>query len=123
MSLTHAQREHLEARLHEERERVLAVISRYNEEFRTTEEEQSGDLSTYPIHLADEGSDTMQRELDATLATRATDELEEIDAALRKLYEEPNRFGVCEVTGEEIPFERLDIVPWARTCGPRADRS
>jgi RNA polymerase-binding transcription factor DksA len=58
----------------------------------------------------------MQRELDAVLATRATNELEAIDAALRKLYTEPDRFGICEDTGADIAFERLDIVPWARTC-------
>src|SRR5215212_8499589 len=113
MPLTAEQRTHLEGRLKEERERALKIISRYNEELRTSEEEQSGDLSTYPFHLADEGTDTMQRELDAVLATRATNELEAIETALRKFYAEPDRFGVCEDTGSDIAFERLDIVPWA----------
>jgi RNA polymerase-binding transcription factor DksA len=116
MPLSEEHRRHLAARLREERERVLQIIARYSEELGTSEEEQSGDLTSYPLHLADEGTDTMQRELDATLASRASTELGAIDAALRKLYAEPARFGICEDTGEEIAFERLDIVPWARSC-------
>jgi len=42
--------------------------------------------------------------------------LAEIDAALDRLYRTPKQFGVCEATGQPIPFERLEIVPWARTC-------
>ena len=49
------------------------------------------------------------------LADRASRELEEIDAALQRLYETPERFGLSESTGRPIPFERLDIIPWART--------
>jgi RNA polymerase-binding transcription factor DksA len=40
----------------------------------------------------------------------------EIDAALDRLHRAPERFGVCEDTGKDIPFERLDVIPWARTC-------
>jgi RNA polymerase-binding transcription factor DksA len=116
MPLSPEQRRHLEARLKDERERARRIIASYNEALGVSEEEQSGDLSGYPLHLADEGTDTMQRELDAVLATRATSELEAIEAALRKFYAEPERFGICEDTGAEIAFERLDIVPWARTC-------
>jgi RNA polymerase-binding transcription factor DksA len=116
MPLSPEQRKHLEARLKEERDRARRLIATYNAVLGIPEEEQSGDLSGYPIHLADEGTDTMQRELDAVLASRATSELEAIEAALRKFYAEPERYGICEDTGAEIAFERLDIVPWARTC-------
>jgi DnaK suppressor protein len=114
--MTQAQREHLERRLLQERERVLRSLGGHEERFGATEQEASGDLSKIPLHLADEGTDTMQQELDASLAARESRELGEIDEALRRLYREPQRFGLCEDTGEEIPFERLDIVPWARTC-------
>jgi RNA polymerase-binding transcription factor DksA len=49
------------------------------------------------------------------MATRASRELTEIDDALERLYKTPARFGVCD-DGREIPFERLDIIPWASTC-------
>jgi RNA polymerase-binding transcription factor DksA len=63
----------------------------------------------------------MQEELDASNATRVSDELAEIDAALERLYQKPDQFGICEDSGREIPFERLKIIPWARTCD-MADR-
>jgi RNA polymerase-binding transcription factor DksA len=54
--------------------------------------------------------------VDESNATRVSNELAEIDAALERLYKTPSKYGLCEDTGREIPFERLDIVPWARTC-------
>jgi RNA polymerase-binding transcription factor DksA len=69
-----------------------------------------------PLHMADRGTDTMQQELDASNATRVSRELAEIDAALERLYQTPEEFGRCEETGKDIPFPRLDMIPWARTC-------
>lgn len=44
-------------------------------------------------------------------ATRISTELAEIDAALARLYETPEKFGVSESTGNQIPFDRLDAIP------------
>jgi DnaK suppressor protein len=119
MPLTADQRRHLEARLLEERERARRTLQQYDEHLRTTPRDESGELSSFPFHLADEGSDAMQRELDATVVTQASRELEAIEAALDRLYREPERFGIAQDTGEEIPFERLDAIPWATTNPPR----
>ncbi len=119
MALTDDQRHHLESRLREERERALAIVRRYDEQRSTTSSQADGDLSNYPFHLADQGSDSYDQELTAQLAERASRDLEEIDAALRRLYESPERFGLSETTGEPIPFERLDLIPWARTGADR----
>ena len=117
MTLTQRQRDHLMRRLQDERARVLAALNRsLAERSANTEEEQSGDISTMPTHQADLGTDTMQGEFDAANETRMSRELAEIDDALERLVERPEKFGVCEDTGAEIPFKRLDIVPWARTC-------
>lgn len=111
------QRKHLETRLIEERDRVTKLLGRYAEQHENEDEEdQAGDLTKMPLHMADQGTDTMQQELDAVMADRESQTLTEIDAALERLYHDPAHFGICETTGEEIPFERLDIVPWARTC-------
>ena len=115
MTLTDDQRRHLEGRLREERERTLTTIRRYDETRSTTQSDADGDLSRYPFHPADQGTDSNEQEVSAHLAQRATLELQEIDAALQRLYEDPGKFGVSEATGEPIPFERLDIIPWART--------
>ena len=46
---------------------------------------------------------------------RVNGELAAIELALTRLEAEPERFGVDERTGEEIPFEQLMKTPWART--------
>lgn len=117
MPLSEAQRRHLAQRLQEERTRALGTLNRSVAE-RADEDEQdsAGDLSMVPLHPADRGTDTMQEELDASNATRVSRELAEIDAALERLLRTPERFGLCEDTGNEIPWARLEVIPWARTC-------
>jgi DnaK suppressor protein len=117
MPLSDKQRRHLEGRLLEERERLSRALNRsVADRSEEDEQERDGDLTTVPFHLADRGTDTMQDELEASNATRMSGELAEIDAALERLYQTPEKFGVCEDTGGPIPFERLDVIPWARTC-------
>lgn len=117
MPLSKAKREHLEHRLLDERARALRALGRsVSEHASEDEQDRAGDLTSVPFHPADLGTDTMQEELDASNATRVSSELAEIDAALDRLYRAPDKFGLCEDTGREIPFERLEIIPWARTC-------
>ncbi len=117
MALTKSQRTQIEKLLKEERERTLRALNLSTQrESSESTREQAGDLSAVPHHLADLGTDVMQEELDLTNATRMTKQLNEIDAALQRLYSEPEQFGMCEQTKKPIPFERLEIIPWARTC-------
>ena len=114
MPLKKSQLNELEKLLREERERALRILNRAVEDS-AGEQERAGDLSSMPLHLADRGTDTMQDELDAANATRVSRQLAEIDAALERLIQDPDKFGMDENTGEEIPFGRLQIIPWART--------
>ena len=116
MALTDKQRRHLERRLREERAGTVRILDRYQDEQSATERERAGDVSSFPTHPADEGTDTYDAEVEGSLAARATEALHEIDAALERLHRDPKRFGLCERTGEPIPFARLDLIPWARTC-------
>ena len=121
MPLSESQRRHLERLLQQERAQALRLLNRsIDEDSDADEQDRSGDLSGMPLHPADLGTDTMQAELDASNATRVSRELVEIDAALERLYNHPEKFGVCEDTGDEIPYERLELIPWARTCGEAA---
>jgi DnaK suppressor protein len=117
MPLTTEQLRHLERRLVEERARVLESLDRIvADRSAGTERDQSGDLSAMPFHPADLGTDAIDEELDLSNASRASVELAEIDAALERLRKTPERFGRCDDGKREIPFERLDIIPWAHTC-------
>ena len=109
-ALTAAQRDHLAQRLLQERAYVLRALGRRL----TPDVDHAGTPNRVPDHMADIGSEAMAEALEATLASRETFTLGEIDEALRRLYRHPERFGLDEVTGEPIAFARLDIIPWAR---------
>jgi len=115
--MTEAQRQHFERRLLEERAYMLDLLNRTTSEAANEDEQdRAGDLSKMPTHMADLGTDTNDQELAASNATRLSRDLAEIDAALERLRTTPERYGVCEDTGRPIPLERLEIIPWARTC-------
>lgn len=115
MPLTATQLQHLETRLHEERTRLVEQLNTFGEEESSdTSENLAGDLSKFPTHPADLGTDVVAEEVETSIATRASAEISEIDAALERIVSSPMTFGVDEETGEAIPFERLDLIPYAR---------
>jgi DnaK suppressor protein len=116
MALSAAQLKHFEQRLLDERAALQRELQRYTgAEAAEDDQEQSGDLTKLPFHLADLGTDTINAELDASNATRESAQLAEIDAALQRLYSTPERFGIDENTDKPISLERLEVIPWART--------
>lgn len=116
MPLSHKQLQHIEKRLHEERSRLVGQLREFTDtESNEDSEDRAGDMSKFPTHPADLGSDNASEELDASIATRRSAEIAEIDAALERIVQSPDTFGTDENSGEHIPFERLDIIPWART--------
>jgi DnaK suppressor protein len=107
---------HFEARLLDERKRVLKELGHYDEAFGNTSQEADGDLSSYSFHMADQGTDAMEREKAFLFASQEGRFLWHIDQALRRLYRSPETFGKCHNCGGDIAFERLDALPHARFC-------
>jgi DnaK suppressor protein len=110
------EREILERRLREERERVLESIEDFDEERKQSLQEETGELSKYRLHPADIGTEQMEQEKQFLLASQEGRRLYEIDDSLRRLYADPEAFGTCERCGRAIPFERLEVVPSTRFC-------
>lgn len=108
--------EHLEKRLFEERNRVMKELGQYDEQFKGTLQSSDGDLSSYSFHMADQGTDAMEREKQFLFASKEGRYLWHVNEALRRLYSSPEKFGVCHECGDEIGFERLDALPHARLC-------
>lgn len=42
--------------------------------------------------------------------------LAQIDAALKRLDQDPEAFGLCEACDQAIPERRLELMPWVRHC-------
>ena len=108
--------EHLERRLLRERERALRSLGRFQEQSKLSRDSSDSDLSSYSFHMADQGTDAMEREKAFLFASQEGRFLWHIDQALRRLYKTPEAFGKCHSCGKDIPFERLDALPHARFC-------
>jgi RNA polymerase-binding transcription factor DksA len=117
-----SERRHVEQRLTQERDRATASLDRYEEQTRTSTEDD-GELTQYKQHPADEGTDTMEQEKNLLLLEKESERLTLIDSALTRLYKEPDTFGQCEKCGAEIGVERLDVVPWTRFCVEHQEQS
>jgi len=104
--------QHFEKRLLEERRRVLKELGHHDDSMQASD----GDLSAYSFHMADQGTDAMEREKAFLMASKEGRFLWHIDQALRRLYKSPETFGKCMNCGQDIAFERLDALPHARYC-------
>ena len=90
----------------------MGLIS--NQHIGTTMKDAAGDLSSYSYHMADQGTDTMDREMAYMLASKSGRLLYHIDEALRRI--EDGAYGNCHSCGKQISTARLEAVPHARLC-------
>ncbi|HEX6068390.1 MAG TPA: TraR/DksA C4-type zinc finger protein, partial [Longimicrobiaceae bacterium] len=116
MMLTQQERDIVEKRLMEERERALEALGDFEEANEDTPREESGELSHFRFHMADIGTEAMEREKQFLLASQEGERLYRIDEALRRLYGDPEGFGACAHCGRPIGMERLDVVPETTLC-------
>jgi RNA polymerase-binding transcription factor DksA len=114
--LTKKQIEHLQQRLLRERERALRSLGQYDELAKESAEQNDSDSYSYSDHMADLGTDAMEREKMMLFASKEGRYLYRVEDALRRLYKEPDKFGLCHSCGELIDFDRLDALPHARYC-------
>lgn len=79
-----------------------------------TSKDASGDLSAYSFHMADQGTDAMDRETAFLLASQEGRMLLAINDALRRIQK--RTYGKCEQCGQPINPKRLDAIPHALLC-------
>lgn len=107
---------YFEKKLLEERENVLKELGYFDENYSTTIKGATGDLSAYSFHMADLGTDAMEREKAFLFASQEGKMLYSIDESLRKIYNNGENFGTCDLCNEPINFERLDAIPYTNLC-------
>jgi DnaK suppressor protein len=104
-----------EQRLLEERGRVLKEMGHYETTvLKVNQRDSAGDLSGYSFHMADVGTDAMEREKAFQLASAEGRILLEINEALRRMAR--GEYGVCESCENPILRARLEAMPTARLC-------
>lgn len=70
------------------------------------------EASAFGMHQADAGSEAYDREFALNLLSQEHDALYEIDEAIKRLA--VGEYGVCEMSGKNIPRMRLEAIPFAR---------
>jgi DnaK suppressor protein len=91
--------------LSRERERVERSLSELSSP------NQDEELSHVDQHQADEGTELFDSEREAGLSAQLGEELAAIERAEKRLEE--GTYGVSVESGEPIPDERLEVMPWA----------
>jgi RNA polymerase-binding transcription factor DksA len=116
MPLSTEELKSIEQLLLEERTRVQKELGFYSESFNASLQQTDGGSSSYSFHMADQGTDAMEREKQFLFASSEGRYLWHVNQALQRLYKDPEQFGKCHQCGNELPFERLEALPHARLC-------
>ncbi len=80
----------------------------------TCAKDQTGDLSSYSIHIADIAGDVYEQEKEIGIMSNASLTLQKINEALLRIGR--GDFGTCQDCQKEIGIDRLEAMPFARFC-------
>lgn len=106
MALKKTQIAAFKKRLEELRDQITHSLKGATAEVKTPDE-----ATGYSQHQADQGTDDFDRTINLEVTSSEYRTLRQIEHALQKI--EDGTYGVCEITGEEIPLQRLEAVPYA----------
>lgn len=110
----------LHGKLDVEEERLVGIIDEYDKVFTeismgSTSAEHSADPNS-----ADGGSLALELEMDLSILENARELLSKVKAAQKRM--DNGTYGTCVVSGQAIPVERLEALPYARTLVEHADQ-
>lgn len=91
------------------KEEILSYLIRSKED-----EDRLGESMHEPMDREDWANFTLTEDLMSKLADREIELLRAIDKALERI--DDGTYGICEVCGQEIEPERLEILPWTNLC-------
>lgn len=119
--LTQQQLSQLRAALLKEREDIRHRLKN-NDHYGLEESmrDNTGELSEIDNHPGDAATELYHRSMDISLLERDEHDLSEIDAALQAMDE--GTYGICIVSGNPIPYERLSALPSTRYTKEHAPR-
>jgi len=99
----------------EKRTQAVTNLEEFERVSRSDTAQESGeDRSAYSLHMADRGTDAMEREKNLLFAQRDGDYLDYLDEALQRV--ELGTYGQCRSCGELVGRARLEAVPTATQC-------
>jgi len=98
------------------RQRDIEELKRFEQDttFQGDQREAYDELSGYDQHPADVGTETFQRELDATILGVLNQDAAQVEEALER--RRAGTYGTCDRCGRPIGAERLEARPEATLC-------
>lgn len=92
----------------ERRQEAVEDVERMRSQLQDAREQVENDTA-YSFHMADAGTDAMEREKLYLMIGRQQKYIGYLDRALERI--ENKSYGICKVTGKPISKERLEAVP------------
>ena len=86
----------------------------------TAEVKKPDEATGYSQHQADQGTDDFDRRINLEVTSQEFQVLRQIERALEKIRE--GSYGICDISGEEIPKARLEAMPQATTTVKAQER-
>lgn len=88
------------------KEQLMQSLRGVSEEVKTKEESKG-----YSQHQADGGTDDFDQRITIEVSEKEQGLIRKIDRALEKIEE--GTYGICDISGDEIPIKRLEAIPYA----------
>ena len=97
-------------KIHDANEELMSIEERLTD----SSTGEFNEDSTYSLHMADQGTDAMEREKAYLFASRERKFISHLTDAMQRI--KSGNYGVCIVCGNLIEKGRLEAVPHARMC-------
>jgi len=105
---TPSELEYFKKLITDKRQSASDDVQRMRDQLKDAREQAENDTA-YSFHMADAGTDAMDREKLYLMVARQQKYIGYLDRALDRI--ESGTYGVCKVTGNPISRERLESVP------------
>lgn len=105
---------HFRNRLIEEKKNLIKSLKNLDREEFGSMDMYYTELSGYDNHPGDIGTEVFFMEQDRGFRNNIDDTLKEIDISLENI--ENGSFGICEICNKGIDEERLELIPYLKTC-------
>ena len=108
MALNKTEVQKFKKKLEELKNKITQALSHCEAEVKKPDE-----ATGYSQHQADQGTDDFDRRISLEVTSQEYQVLRQIERALEKITE--GSYGICDISGEEIPTKRLEAMPYATT--------
>ena len=98
--------EKFKKQLHKIKAQLMNTLKSVSDEVKSADESKG-----YSQHQADEGTDDFDQAISIEVSSKEQDIIKRVERALEKIEE--GTYGVCDVSGDDIPLKRLQAVPYA----------